>query len=141
MLVSNNAEIAYQSCNYILLNPGFTSESGSKFSAIVTDLATDADQIDMPDKLLLGTIEKDKSAAVQCYPNPNHGIFTIKNNADLTFEQIDIFTTTGQKCQSSFSISNSNVIVSIATPANGFYIVKLTTTHGEILFQKVLIMN
>ncbi|MFZ4707087.1 MAG: PKD domain-containing protein [Bacteroidales bacterium] len=141
VLISNNAKISYQSCDFIILNPGFTSETGSNFSAIVTNLETDNDQFNFADLRLQEFLAENNLSSLQCYPNPNNGVFTIRSNDNLNFASVEIYTSVGQYCQSSYSVFNSSMLITINNPINGLYIVKLTTISGQIIYKKVMVMK
>nr|MBP7497426.1 T9SS type A sorting domain-containing protein [Bacteroidales bacterium] len=82
-----------------------------------------------------GIRKNDKTNFIDIYPNPNKGVFTLKN-CD-TFEAIEIFNLAGQRIYNEH-LTTSIVDINLGTINKGLYILKATGNKGSI-YKKIVV--
>jgi len=82
-----------------------------------------------------GIRKNDKINFIDIYPNPNKGVFTLKN-CDA-FETIEIFNLAGQRIYNN-NLTTSIVDINLGTINKGLYILKATGNKGSI-YKKIVV--
>lgn len=136
--IESGAEITYQSCNQIIMHPGFSALSGSSFLAQVTTLANDDDAL-LREMLVNSTMDFEPNDFYSCYPNPNGGIFRITHPGTLKSNNIDIFNLSGQPVNFTALDMDFETMIQISNPVTGVYFVRLLLDSGEVLYKKVIV--
>lgn len=136
--ISSGAEITYQSCNEILMNPGFSALSGSSFLAQVTTLSNDDDYF-LPGMFVDSKQDFDFGMFYNCYPNPNNGIFRISHPGTLKTNNVEVFNMSGQPVSFQALDFDFEVMIQMNNPVTGVFFIRMLLDSGEVMYKKVIV--
>jgi hypothetical protein len=81
-----------------------------------------------------------ETGAFQIYPNPNQGLFSIKNHLSGSFKY-EIFNATGELLMSSNEIFDALHIANAKYLAEGVHFLKILTDTNKIYHQTLIILK
>ena len=140
---SVGSQVVYHAGDYIELNPGFISRTGSHFKAYIEECTNtftyrmnqngvsdggEAAEINMPSNI--------ESHAIKIYPNPSNKIITVFNQ-DARLKTIKILSMDGKIMFDQNADSNSQEI-DVSGFAKGIYLITVQTEEGKILRNKFI---
>ncbi len=160
--IPNSKVCEIESVNMIILEPGFTAESGASFLAKIdtySDINTSArdatiqnryNPFDFEGDVIDGVYEKEyidkldsddvkNFIKTQLYPNPFKSKFTLTFNTRIDNCLIEIFDTSGRQIlRKSFPNTSIIIIENLDYLSSGNYILKVTSDQGVVLNTKIL---
>jgi hypothetical protein len=133
--VSTN-DVLYQAENYVKLNAGFQASMNCTFQAEIDDCTIDGLKVAEEQMLPVDP------AALQIFPNPNFGIFSVQFSAgDISDIEIIITNSIGQTIYQSGKVSVDDILyetIDMSSQPKGIYFVKLHHKDGSEMKQVVL---
>jgi uncharacterized repeat protein (TIGR03803 family) len=78
------------------------------------------------------------TSQIEIYPNPNHGIFTIKIDKNKESSYVELWTMLGQKVEERIIENNLTNVLDFSKLPKGVYLLKLTN-QKQIFTQKIII--
>lgn len=137
-IIESDAEITYQSCNEIVMNPGFSALSGSSFLAQVTTLSNDDDYF-LPGMYVDSKQDLVYDMLYNCYPNPNNGIFRISHPGTLKATNVEVFNMSGQPVSFQALDFDFEVMIQLNNPVTGVFFIRMLLDSGEVMYKKVIV--
>jgi len=131
----------YHAGNFVELNPGFQTQSSSKFVAYIQDCSGSYVYKNSNSNTTSNSIDsiRDVKEALTINPNPSNSSIEILLNNN-SFDKIEIVSIDGKKVYESAIESSNKLQVDVSNYANGLYIVTVTASDGQ-QFSKKLIKN
>jgi len=113
---------------------GMTSGGGSNGYGVIFSF----DDISVGINELTGAKE-----AMNVYPNPNNGVFTLQANGQqlMANSHIEVDNVLGTKVYSQFSTLNSPLSINLSNQPNGVYLYRVITEDGNIVGEGKLIIQ
>jgi hypothetical protein len=138
--IENNAEVKLRAGGAIVFEPGALVETGSVLDARIQTIPNCSSSISEEQNELqysLSSLEFSQNdvesfEAVQVYPNPNQGSFTVQ--CDEEVEQIAIYNLSGKRIEFTRQNTTINTVAK-----DGIYVVEMLTKEGNTYYTKMII--
>lgn len=112
---------------------GMTGYGGTNYNGVIfridTNLITSVNSL------------KPAKTAINLYPNPNNGVFTVQSSISSQQYSVEIYNILGELVYSKPNIQNPTFNIDISSQVNGVYLYRLTAINGELIDDGKLIIQ